>query len=282
MKKQLLILFGACFTVLVFNSNGGGPFQFGAGNRTGSAGSVANCSTGSGCHDANNSNLGLTITLLDNWTPVTSYQGGKTYRVLITGIAQGTTRAKFGFQLSSVRAAATSTQAGALGITGRSGVALRTSSSPHLIEHSSPLNGTSLAGNYVDTVTVNWTATAGQGPVRFYATMNAVNGNGTTSGDMPNTAFQDFPEATTGVAGFSHTLNGLYPNPATSTLNIPLGAGHADISIFDAMGRNLKTQKFSMPNSSEASMNVENLPAGQYFVQVIQNGTKLTAQFSKL
>lgn len=281
MKKPLHILLGAGFGLLVLSSYANGPFAGGAGNRTGSAGTTANC-TGSGCHVANDASYTVSIKLLLNGSQVSSYQVGKTYQVLLTGIAPGTTRTRFGFQLSSVIAASTSTQAGTLGTTGRPGVALR-GSSLQLVEHSTPLTGQNVSGSYVDTVTVNWTPGSSLGTVRFYATMNAVNNNGSTSGDLPNATTLDIAEAPpTGVASVSTGLIGVYPNPATSVLHVPLEAGTSDLSILDATGRLILSQKFHVQGSQTESVNIEKLTSGQYFLHVSRNGTMHAVPFTKL
>lgn len=280
MKKPIHLLLGAGFALLVFSSYGSGPFASGAGNRTGSAGSTADCSTG-GCHSANNSAFTLSIVMLDNGTPVTSYQVGKTYKVLLTGIAPGTGMPRFGFQISCVKASNTSQQAGTLNPGGRPNTVLRATSTPDLVEHSTPLLGTTVGSTTVDTVSFLWTPGSSQGTVRFYAIMNAVNFNGTISGDMPNAISADFTEATTGVAGLSQGLSGIYPNPVSSSLHVPLSPGSAEMSVLDALGRKVLGQTSGGQGVREEVMNVQSLPAGQYFLQVIQGANKQSVSFLK-
>jgi hypothetical protein len=219
--------------------------------------------------------------MLDNGTPVTKYQVGKTYRILFTGIVPSTSLTKFGFQISVVKASNTSQQAGTLATGGHASTALRTVASPNLIEHTTPLSGNIVGSTTVDTVSFLWTPGSSMGTVRFYGIMNAVNNNGSTTGDMPNATTADFAEATTGIAGVSQSLIGIYPNPASNVLNVPVKAGSAEINVTDATGRKVQGAQFAGSNAREVSLNVSNLPAGQYFLQVIQDGSRQSAPFIK-
>ena len=114
-RKLLLFTLSAGIISLTLSSYGGGPTTGGAGNRTGSGTpAISNCNTG-GCHAINNASVAVSVTLWDGLTPVTKYSVGKTYRVLVAATVP-TTQTKFGFQLSSVKATSTTTQAGTLSI----------------------------------------------------------------------------------------------------------------------------------------------------------------------
>jgi hypothetical protein len=280
-RKILTTTLAAGIAILTLTSYGSGPFAGGAGNRTGSAGSTANCS-GGGCHDVNNNALALSITLLDNWVPVTKYTVGKTYRVLLSGVVPGTSRPRFGFQVSCVKAASPSVQAGTLSTGGRSGIAVR-SSTPQLIEHTTPQTGTVVGSTVVDTVSFNWVASTSLGTVRFYAALNAVNFNGSTSGDMPNVTTAEFQEAGVGVGTISRNLIKVYPNPATHELRVPVSTGEeARISIVDATGRTVSQGAASANQLGEAVISITALPAGRYYAIVLQNGVLQYAPFMKL
>ena len=73
----------------------------------------------------------------------------------------------------------------------------------------------------------------------------------------------------------------MYPNPVSGTLHVPVFAGLAEINVLDAMGRKMQSAQFAGSNAREVSLNVSNLPAGQYFLQVMQNGNRQSAPFVK-
>ena len=67
----------------------------------------------------------------------------------------------------------------------------------------------------------------------------------------------------------------LYPNPASSILNISGISMQAKITIYDSFGR------LVIEISNENSINVEHLTSGMYIVHVEDNGAKITKRFIK-
>lgn len=67
----------------------------------------------------------------------------------------------------------------------------------------------------------------------------------------------------------------VYPNPATDklTLEFPFTEGDANISIVNALGQTVLTQK-ATDTEGELELNIQSLPAGLYFIAV-QNGGKI-------
>lgn len=282
MKRIVLFGLSAAMIGLIFSSYTTGPFQGGAGNHTGSASSPANCSTGSGCHATNNAGLGITVQMLDNGTPVTKYTAGKTYRILLGATITGSFP-RFGFQATAVKDANSTTQAGTFATGGRSGIATR-SSVPQIIEHSTPISGTILAGQTVDSVSFLWTApVAGTGKIRFFVAMNAVNFNGSESGDAPNATSAAFDEnAGVGIASVRKDRMTAYPNPALDNLHLKLqgGSESCSIRVWDMAGRALMTQVIRLVNG-EASLNIANLKPGNYYVLLQQGAQQYSASFLK-
>lgn len=129
-----------------------------------------NTCAGVGCHNSNTATTVSAISLIDNTTnlPVTEYEGGKIYKIILTG--NNTSLSKFGFQLRETNNKGTfsgfpaNVDKQALGY----------------ITHSSRLSKTGLFFS----VEMTWTApAAGSGTVSFDGLINAVDGNGNNSGD---------------------------------------------------------------------------------------------------
>ncbi len=130
-----------------------------------------NSCAGGGCHNSNSAATSVAaISLLDNTTnlPVTEYEGGKTYKILMTG--NNTSLNQFGFQLRETNNKGIFS--GFPTNVGKQGLGF--------ITHSSRLNKT----GPIFSIQITWTApAAGSGTVSFDGLINAVNGNGNNSGD---------------------------------------------------------------------------------------------------
>ncbi len=284
MKRKLLFYtLSGGIAALVFSSYGGGPLGGGAGNRTGSNSSVADCSTG-GCHSANSTATQVTIALTTPGNlPVSSYVPNTLYKVTIGG-TNNAAKGKFGFQVSSVKATAQSQQAGSPAVTAPNTI-VRTTGGLQIVEHNSPLNATSVTGSTaVYAVSYNWTSPAkGTGSVRFYGILNAVNGTGGTDGDQPNTApFLEVSEATAaGVPTASAAVLSVFPNPASGEIMLQgLSSGPADIQIWDMSGRVARSGR-SETVQGVARMDVSSLAPGHYYLVARQDGRPMVAPFVK-
>jgi hypothetical protein len=127
-----------------------------------------NSCAGGGCHNSSTATTLADISLLDNTTPVFEYEGGKTYKIIMTG--NNISLNKFGFQLRETNNKGTFS--GFPANVGKQALGY--------ITHSSQLSKT----NFIFSVEMTWTApAAGSGTVSFDALINAVNGNGNNSGD---------------------------------------------------------------------------------------------------
>src|SRR5690606_9831083 len=86
MKKRILLFTSSSILLAgMIMSHNTGPITNLAGNRTGSQGSVANCSSGAGCHAPNNPNTTDTVLFFNpaNNFGVTSWEPGETYKVTL-------------------------------------------------------------------------------------------------------------------------------------------------------------------------------------------------------
>jgi len=69
----------------------------------------------------------------------------------------------------------------------------------------------------------------------------------------------------------------MYPNPATTALNVVFD-GNADIkniAVFNIIGK--QVNMFKVGSSTSASLNVENLPSGIYFVRLMNGNGEVVA-----
>ncbi len=285
MKKALLFSLCAGMIALTFSSYTNGPFAGGAGNHTGSAGSPANCSTGSGCHATNNvaTICSLTVTPAVGGAQITSYVPGGSYKVQVVGFTTGTAFPKFGFQASCVKAASTSVQAGTFSATGN--VAVRGTTLKLVEQATAPIAGTSAGPGTAYLASFDWIAPVqGTGSVQFYLTLNAVNGNTTSAGDQPNTAtpllITEAPASGVGSA-ISRQLN-IYPNPATDVLHLGLARpdAHTLVCVYDAAGRTVIAREAGVVHG-ELIIPTTNLNAGNYYILAQQGDQRYGAMFVK-
>jgi len=76
----------------------------------------------------------------------------------------------------------------------------------------------------------------------------------------------------TSVGNVSAAITGfkVYPNPSSGTflLDIPKAGNTANIAVIDMMGRLMDTKTIATPQSLEASIDLSNLPSGNYFIRV--------------
>lgn len=281
-KKFLLFSAFAALSTLVLSSYSGGPAHGGAGNRTGSAGTTANCSTG-GCHAANTTATMATIIvgeIATPTTPITSYVAGRTYAISVGGVNTSSALSKFGFQISSVRSSNTSAQAGSWGVGSATNIMAVTSGGLSIMEHMAVLNG---LGSGIYGTTFQWTApAAGAGAVKFFAMVNIVNANNSTSGDAPNSATLELPQATTSVGNVAQTISlKAYPSPAVNTLQLEVNntaARNFDIKVTDMAGRIVLQDKMT---AQQHGLDVSMLSSGQYIVTIGANGAQGSVRFSK-
>lgn len=211
MKIKLILL--AClgiitYVVIMASSAGVGRSGY---ERTGASG-TAGCGS---CHGSSaTASTTITIQLLSGGSPVTSYTGGSSYTIVITGTntSSSYTLPYFGFQVSAVNSG-TTTNAGTLSAI--TGTALRTVSGINLVEQSAAMAATTGTGGSGTTYVLNipWTApVAGTGSVTIYTVLNAVNHNGTDdAGDKWNYTNLVVPEAVSVL-------------PITGTLSACIGA----------------------------------------------------------
>ena len=102
--------------------------------------------------------------------------------------------------------------------------------------------------------------------------------NSATSGDTTYATFMVTANAPSGVSNVSRSNEelSLYPNPATSEINLVYG-GTADVktvSIYNIIGKLMSVYRIS---GNSANMSLENMPGGIYFVRLADTQGQIVA-----
>jgi hypothetical protein len=115
-----------------------------------------------------------------------------------------------------------------------------------------------------------------QGQVRFYASVNAVNNNGSNGGDQVVTAVSE-PSNALSISENKLLAFTMFPNPSADEVNIqlPSGTSEAQVGVFDYTGR-LVTSK-TVVTTTDQKVDVNSLATGMYMIRVTSDG-KIGAQ----
>jgi len=275
------------FVYITLCSDIDGAAHHGHGNITGSTtGTVGKCQTSS-CHGGNNAATLVSLQVLDTSTMavVDTYNAQQTYLVTMSGndTAVATNLPGFGFMASAVLA--NHTQAGTFSIptTLASQIHTFNCGTTTVVEHTATLAQTVTGINKYN-IQFYWTAPAVRSDsVSFYYLLNAVNGNGGSSGDYPNAGpkVTIYESATSGVVHLSHENLEIhvFPNPSLGEFNIAYpvySENYVSIEIMDMSGKVIKKildhqyQQIGM-HSISALMEL----SGVYIVRVIE-GTQMS------
>lgn len=164
--KLLAVIIGLPAILLLFANSNGSP-----GGYTGSAGDGNQTCTS--CHGGSATNQSGWIS---SNIPASGYTPGQTYQISLTAVHSGAPR--FGFELTSENSNAQKVGTFVITEPSRTRLVNQNRSVTHTFAGTSASGGTT-------TWTVNWTAPLTNiGQVRFFAAVNAANGNGGTSGDV--------------------------------------------------------------------------------------------------
>lgn len=278
MKKSVLLFFTlfAAFWI-VFNSNASGAGQFQGVDRTGSPHSPGACVE---CHGQGNYNPNLAIALLDGTTPVSTYVPGKQYTLRFSLNAANGTPGGYGYQ-AIVLDAKNNAQAGIWG-TAPSGQRVIAVGGRQYTEH------TRRATSGV--FQMPWTApAAGTGSVVVYTAGVAANGDNSNGGDSPTRNTLTLAEATLSSLPSSKILTAqlkVYPNPAIDFARVEIQGKIENaalwVNLLDVQGRILQSKRLQHSGEhTQLELNVENLPKGQYWVQVSDGSRTKTVALAK-
>ncbi|MDZ4678879.1 MAG: choice-of-anchor V domain-containing protein [Saprospiraceae bacterium] len=218
------------------------------------------------CHSGGSFSPSIAVQVLDNGTPVTVYEPGKTYSLRVAITAGAGSPLRYGFMAVALTGA-TNQGAGTFG-TPPTGMRKTTISNRVYVEHNTP--------SVANTFEVEWTApVAGTGDVRLYSAGNATNNNNGTTGD--NAVRLPTPLTLTEMATSNLTTTQLFrqlsawPNPVSDELNIRIvtaKSGLFKMEVLDAQGRWLRSEQVQLAageNNLRRDWNAA-MP-GVYFVQ---------------
>lgn len=274
MKKiyPLSIAFALLFS-FIFLSNSGGFATIRSEDATGSPLSNRTCSAG-GCHNSNAFNVSLSISIKDEaGQEVSDYVGGQTYEVSFTNDASPNPNG-YGFQMVSL---IDSDNSGVNTWTPKTGsTTSKTVNGVEYVEQSGIMSD--------NTVVFDWVAPPeNSGPVTFYASGNAVNGNGGRTGDGARNISLTLEEGfILNVDSPIEQAFSYYPNPARHSVTVDLDGIYTtgSIAIYDLTGTKIKNQDFS---GSETEIDISDLTDGFYVLRLsdLDGSTLVTRKLVK-
>lgn len=205
-----------------------------------------------------------------------SYTPNQTYTVIVN--VTNNAYNNFGFACEILNSS-TLSNAGTMSNPG-SGVQFLTGANGRMVAtHTAVKTGTGSAQ-----FTFEWTAPS-SGNITLYATGNAVNGNGNTTGDKPSSFTLSLSPDLTSVpfsaSSFSSVL--IYPNPIKDIANIQFNAnkniGQVSISLFTLDGKQILTQSVNnIPNGfNTRSIQIPaSVSGGLYLIKLTADGETIT------
>jgi len=233
-----------------------------------------------GCHSGGAvAAAGITITATPSFTN-DEYVPGTTYTIDVTVSAAGYSH--YGFDCEVLNDA--NANIGGMQLNGAgTGVQFLNFAGKRNAVHNTPKTGTLV------TFTFKWVAPAsGAGNATFYASANAVNGNGNSNGDFPITPVsmplaEAVPAVTTGIAQHSKTISqvSVYPNPASGLSNMSYNLNTTQlirVELADITGKPVKQllNEQEAPGEHSHILNLHNVAAGVYFIKTSANGQQVS------
>ncbi|MDI1355452.1 MAG: T9SS type A sorting domain-containing protein [bacterium] len=251
---------------------------------TGSPGEIT-CSGGGSCHGGGTSTAkGVTITATPSFT-TNQYMADSLYVISVQASAAGFNWYGFDCEILDSLSINSGTMQGA-----GAGVKFLTSGGNRRnATHTTPKNGT--GGT---TFNFQWKAPS-SGAVNFYVYCNAVNHNGSTSGDLPMPGtLQLYPVPmppqdttvidTTDIRELSTNLVAkfnVYPNPLNDYATFSYDLKETEIITIDLL--NIEGSKLAelfsakqRPGSYSQFLKVPEVPAGVYFIRISAKGEKVS------
>jgi len=250
-------------TAIVNSNSAGGPA-----GRTGSPGDNA-VTCAQGCHSGGIvTSQSTTIEVSQNGSPVTEWDLGEIYDVVVTVDVGGTSAQRYGFSLTveDENDDPTGTLISPDGETQINGIG-----GSH-ITHTSSSNTSSTFGT--KSWSFQWQApNSGVNDISFYAVGVCANGNGMNSGDVVVTATPVFLNRAPMSVGENSISTKVYPNPATDWVQIETSMMDAsNYSVFNLKGQRVAAGELVNGN---AKLSLEELPAGQYYIQIEESTTAI-------
>jgi len=286
MKKYVLLLSAGFITYLSITGYTIGPANFAHINCTGSYGSQASCD-GSNCHNANDANVVLDITVKDlfgNTVNNGRYMANAQYKVIVSGHKSSGTYPKFSYSFSAASEFGTGgnyTQYGLAKNTTVVGQAV-------IAEPMNPASTTGVGGanNFADSLL--WQAPPpGKGKWKLFATALLANDDATRTGDAANHYERTLSPTPTSVTGVEATADvKIIPNPVRNQCNIEIKStpDNYDMIIYNSAGQlfykgNVQVTSDPLKHAVDAS----SWSTGIYYLEIMnKNKEKKLLSFVKL
>lgn len=276
MKRSLLLFLTCGIVYLAASSYSTGPSQ--AGHIT----AVSGCNV-SGCHGpastATIPSLVVVAKASGDTVKDARYSPGVTYVVTVMGSnasAQG-----FGFILRTSQNSGAAQAGSFANPTPSASTKTQSAGAFTVFEHKSVVPVTS--GGF--SASVEWTApAASSGNVVMNLAVNAVNSNGTSTGDQWNTTTVILSEGW--PASVEATAGGLqfnaYPNPANNILNIDIQNNSSNKYRYTIYSMNGVMAAQGHLNNSVNSIDVSTLASGMHFISITNGTEQKVITFNKL
>ena len=135
---------------------------------------------------------------------------------------------------------------------------------------------------------VKWRAPAkNTGAITFYASGNAVNGNGGQSGDGATSTNLEVAEGTTATNELAESvLIQLFPNPTADVAVISLTSQQArtlGLRVVNLAGQTVRSESWQVFNGdNRRTLDLQNLARGAYMIQVVENQDVVSKKIIKL
>ncbi|GJM35519.1 MAG: hypothetical protein DHS20C18_45200 [Saprospiraceae bacterium] len=234
------------------------------------------------CHNSGTFSPTIAVEILDGSEMVSNYQPGKAYTLKVKITPTNGSPIRYGFQAVALMGD-DNVNAGSFS-TPPSGIQVITLNDRDYAEHSTP-NTTD--GNFE----IEWVApAAGSGPVRFYSSGNAANGNGTSGGDggvtlqTPLTLEESVTSGVFGTAALFVQMT-VAPNPVQEQLTLSINnpaSGNFQLAIRSLDGRLLQKRQMDIPAGQQnIPLDVSDLNSGLYLLQLTDGQNVSTRKFVK-
>ena len=282
--KNILYIFSAFATILLFINNATGPINVQQAGYTGAPGDQPNtCTT---CHNTGTYGASATLQIFDSLgtTLVTKYALGRQYTIRMTiNVTSGTPTA-YGFQMIDIRKSDNTNVKGFLPKVQQAaniGIDTIKTSNRVYAEHNAKLTS--------NVINVKWKAPSTDlGNIVFYGAGNAVNSNFNFQGDngTPSVSVQ-LASPTSRVNDLAENVSiQLSPNPTPSQVAIQIDSKKSKavkIQVLDLAGRMVISDNWNINiGNNQKSIDLNSFAKGAYMIQIIENQDIISKKIIKL
>lgn len=288
--KNFYILLSILFAAYIFMGHSAGRADSQNWGNTGAPGdqTLANGQprTCISCHGGNSFDIDLDISLQDqagNQLANNEYIPGETYNMSVSINSTGSnTPARYGFQILALTDSDDQEVNTWANASGNAKIATAANTGRTYVEHNNPSTD--------NTFNMEWTAPeVGSGSITLYSCGNGVNGNGSTTGDASVCTTLTLQERilnsanSLAIAPFAVDIS---PNPAIDYINVNIDSPIQEeftMNILNVNGQLMQSQIWALNKSdNKAEIQINDLPAGMYFLQMVNEKYNRTVRWVKL